>query len=397
MRNNIRGFIIGGFLASGLGALAVNIPFTFSAGSPIKASDINANFSSIKTAVDKLETAPVQTDDTLKGSGASARKLGLKIPLNITVDTTQIPINLVNTNTSGTGMAIASENFALDARSTGIAISGNSANRYGVYGTSRSASINTPGVLGDNLSTVGQVVGVYGVATASPIGTGVGGVGSVTGGYFEAKSGESGGFKPTGVFGVAKQNFGTGVYGNGGTWGGQFVSNGVGIQIDGGTGIVVGSKDGGTTLYMNQKGTGALINGIMPNSKRFIVQNDGTVETSGNVIANGVSLTSDRHAKTNFSSVNALEVLKKVSQLPISRWNYKTDASSVQHLGPMAQDFHAAFGLNGSDDKHLSAVDVQGVTLAAIQGLNQKLERENASLRASLAALEARLSTLERR
>jgi hypothetical protein len=63
----------------------------------------------------------------------------------------------------------------------------------------------------------------------------------------------------------------------------------------------------------------------------------------------------------------------------------------------MAQDFHAAFGLNGSDDTHISLVDAQGVALAAIQGLNRKLETENAALKSALAALELRVRALEMR
>ena len=39
----------------------------------------------------------------------------------------------------------------------------------------------------------------------------------------------------------------------------------------------------------------------------------------------------------------------------------------------MAQDFYAAFAV-GPDDKHIATVDEGGVTLAAIQGLNQKVE-----------------------
>jgi hypothetical protein len=57
----------------------------------------------------------------------------------------------------------------------------------------------------------------------------------------------------------------------------------------------------------------------------------------------------------------------------------------------MAQDFHAAFGLNGSDDKHISTVDESGVALAAIQGLNQKLEKEHAELKTRLDKIEQRL------
>jgi hypothetical protein len=110
-----------------------------------------------------------------------------------------------------------------------------------------------------------------------------------------------------------------------------------------------------------------------------------------------LDITSDRNAKKNFSSVNALGVLEKVAAMPITRWNYKTNSSSIAHVGPMAQDSHAAFGLNGGDDKHISVVDAQGVTLAAIQGLNQKLEAENAKLRSSLTDLEKRLAALKRK
>ena len=64
----------------------------------------------------------------------------------------------------------------------------------------------------------------------------------------------------------------------------------------------------------------------------------------------------------------------------------------------MAQDFHAAFGLNGADDKHISTVDESGVALAAIQGLNQKLEEtcaENVKLKQQNDSLAERLNELE--
>ena len=81
----------------------------------------------------------------------------------------------------------------------------------------------------------------------------------------------------------------------------------------------------------------------------------------------------------------------------MTEWNYKTD-KHVEHVGPMAQDFHAAFGLNGADDKHISVVDEGGVALAAIQGLNQKLEEqqaENAQLKEELTELKAEVKSLE--
>jgi phage shock protein A len=63
----------------------------------------------------------------------------------------------------------------------------------------------------------------------------------------------------------------------------------------------------------------------------------------------------------------------------------------------MAQDFKAAFNL-GNDDKRITSIDADGVALAAIQGLNQKLnerESELAELRNENADLESRLAELE--
>jgi hypothetical protein len=80
-----------------------------------------------------------------------------------------------------------------------------------------------------------------------------------------------------------------------------------------------------------------------------------------------------------------------------TQWKYKVEPAGTKHLGPMAQDFHAAFGLNGADDKHIATVDEDGVALAAIQGLNQKLDEKDAEiqqLRQSVAELKKLVSVL---
>ena len=102
---------------------------------------------------------------------------------------------------------------------------------------------------------------------------------------------------------------------------------------------------------------------------------------------------SDRDAKTDLAAIDPLGVLERVLALPISRWRYRAQ-DAVRHLGPMAQDFHAAFGL-GSDERHIATVDADGVALAAIQGLNAKLEAEVAALSAENARLAERLARLE--
>ena len=57
----------------------------------------------------------------------------------------------------------------------------------------------------------------------------------------------------------------------------------------------------------------------------------------------------------------------------------------------MTQDFKAAF-YRGRDDKSITTLEFDGVALAAIQGLNQKVEEQ----RAENAELQQRLEKLER-
>jgi hypothetical protein len=111
------------------------------------------------------------------------------------------------------------------------------------------------------------------------------------------------------------------------------------------------------------------------------VDQGGNVIAKGTVTANGVLLTSDRNAKENFTPLDVKSVLAKVVAMPVTQWNYKEDADK-KHVGPMAQDFHTAFQLDGADDKHISMIDEGGVALAAIQGLSQKLNEKDAEIEA---------------
>ena len=67
----------------------------------------------------------------------------------------------------------------------------------------------------------------------------------------------------------------------------------------------------------------------------------------------------------------------------------------MRHIGPVAQDFHEAFNV-GADDKHISTIDADGVALAAVQGLNQKLEEKLRDKELELRTLKERFSRLER-
>ena len=125
----------------------------------------------------------------------------------------------------------------------------------------------------------------------------------------------------------------------------------------------------------------------------FILQPNGNL-TIGGTLTQG----SDRDTKRDITAIQPEEILAKVANLPITTWNRKTDDPSVRHMGPMAQDFSATFGL-GEDDRHIAILDIAGVSLASIQALYRmstakdaeiaELRRENADLAQRLAALEA--------
>lgn len=89
---------------------------------------------------------------------------------------------------------------------------------------------------------------------------------------------------------------------------------------------------------------------------------------------------SDRNVKANFAPVDGRAVLDKALSLPLSTWNYQAEDAATCHLGPMAQDFYATFGLGG-DDKSISTIDPAGVSLAAIQGLYQWCRTKTPPLR----------------
>jgi uncharacterized small protein (DUF1192 family) len=111
------------------------------------------------------------------------------------------------------------------------------------------------------------------------------------------------------------------------------------------------------------------------------------------------SCSSDRNLKENLTLVDGSKVLAQLSALPVYTWSAKGGDPSVRHIGPTAQDFYAAFGL-GHDDTTISTIDLDGVALAAIQGLYglvQEKDAEIAAMEAEIAALKAENAKLNDR
>ncbi len=125
---------------------------------------------------------------------------------------------------------------------------------------------------------------------------------------------------------------------------------------------------------------------------RFVsaVNGSGT-PTAGVTLATGGgswSSISDRNAKRDFQAVDKHELLDRLANVPITTWHYKTQDASIRHIGPMAQDFHAAFAV-GEDDKHITTIDAHGVALGAIQGLHELLKEKDAQIAAQNGRIEA--------
>jgi hypothetical protein len=132
----------------------------------------------------------------------------------------------------------------------------------------------------------------------------------------------------------------------------------------------------------------------------------GTIFYSNSTMTTGVSLAagggawatiSDRSKKENFETTDNEVILEKVAALPLSTWNYIAQEDSVRHMGPMAQDFHAAFGL-GENNTSITTTDIDGVNMASIQALEKRtrdLKSENENLKAQLDAQAKELAEIK--
>ncbi len=276
-------------------------------------------------------------------------------------------------------------------------------------------------------SSAGAIVTV--TNTGAPTGGGVGVSGNAPVGYGLQGSGligvqGMGGANGTGVSGnvsgigtgvVGQSNSGIGVSGSSSTGRGVYgVSGGYGVHGEGnapGSVGVYGTAASSSAVY--GKGTGANSTGVLGVGDTYGVFGtsntpagfagyfQGQVKVIGALTVTGGCTgcnnpISDRNLKANFSTINSRSILTRLASIPIQSWNYKSEPETVRHIGPMAQDFRAAFGL-GADDKTLNTVDASGVTMAAVQELYQMRVEQNKELTLKLEQLQTRLTQLERR
>jgi hypothetical protein len=106
---------------------------------------------------------------------------------------------------------------------------------------------------------------------------------------------------------------------------------------------------------------------------------------------------SDRARKEHFAEVDGEWVLERLREVPVTTWSYLTQDASIRHMGPVAQDFHDAFGL-GESDLLINTIDIDGVNLAAVRALEVRTTTQQQRIDAQnleLLALRDRIARLE--
>jgi hypothetical protein len=161
---------------------------------------------------------------------------------------------------------------------------------------------------------------------------------------------------------------------------------------NGNTAIGVGANVSSNNLSnATAIGAGAIVDA----SNKVRIGSDQVVVIEGQV---PFTFPSDRSEKEGFRPVDAQAVLDKLRRIPVESWNYRGhDPAQFRHYGPVAQDFHAAFGHDGvgaiGTPTTLNSGDVAGILMLAVQALAQRVE----ALQAHNGELRDRLETLERR
>jgi len=405
--------------AGGVGSAQIN-PTQVQQRSATMATTCSGANQSIKT-INTDGTVTCETDDTGTGGGSGWGLTGNAAATTDFLGTTNATALILKANNA----RVAGYTFVAGITLNPSGSVGNGTNVVeGHAGNTITAGVTGGTVSGGGVQqTAPQVVGVFNHVTDN--------FGTVGGGYGNRAGDGAGttGDKNAATVGGGFNNDASGLEstvagGNGNTASGKqsFIGGGFGNEAAGEGGMVVGgfaneanapfSFAGGQRAKVRTTDNGAFVWGDFSDtvSVTSSAPNQFTARFAGGVrfftnsnLTNGCTLapgggswscTSDRNQKTNFEPVDAESVLERVVQLPMTTWNYKTQADDIRHIGPMAQDFYSNFGV-GEDERHITGVDADGVALAAIQGLNAKLERENGELRNKNTELEQRLIRLE--
>ncbi len=104
---------------------------------------------------------------------------------------------------------------------------------------------------------------------------------------------------------------------------------------------------------------------------------------------------SSRTLKHAYEDVDGEDVLARIAATPVTTWEMIGDTTRIRHMGPVAEDFYAGFGL-GLGPTAIGMGDIDGVTFAGVKALavrTDALAADAALAQADVDALRADLAS----
>jgi hypothetical protein len=180
---------------------------------------------------------------------------------------------------------------------------------------------------------------------------------------------------------------------------------GNGVSAGGAASVALGqgasASTNGTFMFGDSSFSSVPLITVVPN--QFLVRAAGGVGfysnptlTAGVTLAAGAGAwasVSDAARKQHFRDLSGEDVLAKLARMSIQEWSYKAQDAAIRHVGPTAQEFHAAFGL-GEDPLRISTIDADGIALRAIQALEDRDRQAAAAQASDVEAMRQAIRTL---
>ena len=269
-----------------------------------------------------------------------------------------------NTNSTAVGKSTTASNYASTAMGDSTTASGPYSTAMGYYST---ASGNSSTAMGNSTFAVGVGSTAMGLSTqATNTGSTSIGIGAFATGHASTAIGQS--VTASGDGSVA---MGTAVSTN--NYSGSFIFGDY------------------TTLTVFSASAPDQFTAVFTGGYDFRTSRTATAGAYMNGGTSGWVAYCDRNKKENFRHVDGEELLQKVRSMSITEWNYKHTDPSIKYIGPVAQDFYAAFHLGGKDSLGINSICIDGVNMAAVQAL----EKRTAELRDKTSELQAKTAELE--
>jgi len=138
---------------------------------------------------------------------------------------------------------------------------------------------------------------------------------------------------------------------------------------------------------MMQQGYGTAMQGVQSAGNLYMGQYDAQLRAYNaqqqanaglwqglGTIAGAAIMRSSKDAKINKAAIDKRAALEALKKTPVEAWDYKPGIEDGRrHVGPYAEDVRRNFGIG--DGQSVNLMDEIGITMSAVQGLAEKVDR----------------------